>query len=66
MVNGINSLFPNAFICAASTLQLAQAAHPEGKAEYRRLAAEWHQIAAEMEQFGTAKSAFPIEIGGHP
>ena len=43
--------------------QLAQAAHPDRKAEYKRLAGDWHQIAAELEQFGTAKSAIPTEIG---
>ena len=46
--------------------QLAQAAGPERKFDYQRLAAEWHQIAAELEQFGAPKSAFPAEIGGHP
>jgi hypothetical protein len=44
--------------------QLAQAAHPDRKAEYKRIAAGWHQIAAELEQFGAAKSAVPTEIGG--
>jgi len=43
--------------------QLAQAAPPELKAEYKRLAADWHQVAAELEQFGVAKSAVPIERG---
>jgi hypothetical protein len=41
--------------------QLAHAAHPDRKADYKRIAADWHQIAAELEQFGTAKSAFPTE-----
>ena len=46
--------------------QLAQAAHPDRKAQYNRLAADWYQIAAELEQFGTAKLTFPTEIGEHP
>jgi hypothetical protein len=46
--------------------QLAQAAHPDRKAHYTRIAADWRQIAAELEQFGTPKSAFPTEIGGRP
>ena len=49
---------------AQEAVQLAQAAHPDRKADYKRLAADWHQIAAELEQFGTATSAFPAEIGG--
>jgi hypothetical protein len=42
--------------------QLAQAAHPDRKADYKRLAADWNQIAAELEHHGTAKSAFPAKI----
>jgi len=44
--------------------QLAQAAHPDRGADYKRLAADWNQIAAELEHHGTAKSAFPAEIRG--
>ena len=51
---------------AQEAVQLAQAAHPDRKAEYKRLAGEWHQIAAELEQFGTPQAAFPTEIGGRP
>ena len=51
---------------AREAKQLAQAAHPDRKAEYKRIAAGWHQIAAELEKFGTSKSALPTEIGGHP
>jgi hypothetical protein len=39
--------------------QLAAAAHPDQKDEYKRIAAEWHKIAAELEQWGTARSAPP-------
>ena len=46
--------------------QLAQAAHPDREAEYKRLAADWRQIASELEHFGAAKSAFPAEIGERP
>jgi len=42
---------------------LAQAAHPDQKIQYKRIAADWHQIAAELEQFGTSRSEFPTEIG---
>jgi hypothetical protein len=40
--------------------QLAQAAHPDRKADYKRLAADWHQVAAELEVFETSKSAAPL------
>ena len=43
--------------------QLAQAAHPDRKADYKRLAADWNQIAVELEHHGAAKSALPVEIG---
>ena len=46
--------------------QLAQAAAPDRKVQYKRLAADWRQIAAEIEQFGAAKSTFPTEFGGRP
>ena len=43
---------------------LARAAPPDRKAEYKRIAGEWHQIAAELEQFGSVRSKLPTEIRG--
>ncbi len=42
--------------------QLAQAAHADRRADYKRLAADWNQIAAELEYHGSAKSALPAEL----
>jgi hypothetical protein len=44
--------------------QLAQAASPERRQQYKRIAAQWQQIAAELEHFGAARSELPKEIGG--
>ena len=51
---------------AQQAQQLAQAAHQDRKADYERLASDWHQIAVELQHFGAARSTFPTEIGGHP
>jgi len=39
--------------------RLAETAHPDLQAEYKRLAADWRQIAAELEKFNAAKSVIP-------
>jgi hypothetical protein len=37
-------------IYAREAAQLAQAAHPDSKEHYRKIAAQWNTLAAEVEQ----------------